>query len=85
MHDFAINLKAFYNCIQAHKTNLAIEVLSRFPIVQGIEDLLQDVCFFFCRSPKKHAAFMKLAEFMECKGNKILKYNTSSSLHILHD
>jgi hypothetical protein len=52
---------------------LAIEVLSQLPIVSKIEDLLQDIYTFFCKSPKKHIAFGKLAEILETKGNKILR------------
>jgi hypothetical protein len=59
--------------LQAHKTNLSIEVLSGFPIVKGIENLLEDLYTFFCKSPKRHLEFVKLAEFFECKGNKILR------------
>jgi hypothetical protein len=58
---------------QSHKTNLAIEVLSSLPIVAGIEDLLQNIYSFFCKSPKKHVEFVKLAELLETKGNKILR------------
>jgi hypothetical protein len=58
---------------QAHKTNLVVEVLNNFPILAVIEDMLQDNYSFFCKSPKKHAAFVKLAEFLESKGNKILR------------
>jgi hypothetical protein len=61
--------------VQAHKTNLAIKVLSSFPIVLGIENLLEDLYIFFCKSPKRHLEFVKLAQFFECKGNKILKYD----------
>jgi hypothetical protein len=43
------------------------------PIVSKIEDLLQDIYTFFCKSPKKHIAFGKLAEILETKGNKILR------------
>jgi hypothetical protein len=63
------------NCYvtQSHKTNLAVETLSVLPVVSLIEDLLQDVYTFFCKSPKKHLAFVKLAEMMDTKGNKILR------------
>jgi hypothetical protein len=73
---FSINIKSLWNCIHAHKTNLAVEVLSELPIVRGIEDLLQDIYSFFCKTPKKHVAFMKLVEFLEYKGNKILRCDT---------
>jgi hypothetical protein len=59
---------------QAHKTNLAIEVLSGFSIVKGIENLLEDLYTFFCKSPKRHLEFVKLTKFFESKGNKILWY-----------
>jgi hypothetical protein len=47
-------------------------VLSELPILGGIEEVLQDIYTFFCKSPKKHQAFVKLADFLETKGNKIL-------------
>jgi hypothetical protein len=59
--------------LESHKTNLAIEVLSLLPIVAGIEDLLQNIYSFFCKSPKNHVKFVKLAELLDTKGNKILK------------
>jgi hypothetical protein len=59
--------------LQAHKTNLAVEVLGQTPIVSGIEELLADIYTFFCKSPKKHLEFVKLAELLNSKGNKILR------------
>jgi hypothetical protein len=58
---------------QAHKLNLAVEALNKLPIVATIEDMLGDLYSFFCKSPKKHLEFLKLAEVMETKGNKILR------------
>jgi hypothetical protein len=62
---------------------LVVEVLSELPILQGIEDLLQDVYTFFCKSPKKHLEFIKLAEFFESKGNKILRNIKTRWLSVL--
>jgi hypothetical protein len=52
---------------------LAVEVLGQTPIVSGIEELLADIYTFFCKSPKKHLEFVKLAELLNSKGNKILR------------
>jgi hypothetical protein len=52
---------------------LAIEVLSQLLILGGIEEMIADIYKFFCKSPKKHLEFVKLAELLESKGNKILR------------
>ena len=59
--------------LQAHKTNLAIEILGQMPIVSCIEELLAGIYTFFCKSPKKHLEFVKLAELLNSRGNKILQ------------
>jgi hypothetical protein len=53
--------------------NLAIEVLEKLPILDKIEAMLGDIYSYFCKSPKKHMEFLKLAEVMETKGLKILR------------
>ena len=69
-----MRLVAYYNSLlQAHKTNLAVEVLSQLPIINGIEELLSDIYTFFCKSPKKHLEFVQLAALLDSKGNKILR------------
>jgi hypothetical protein len=57
---------------QAHKNNLAVEVLNQLLTFEGFENLLQHIYTFFCKSPKKHAKFTKLIELLESKNNKIL-------------
>jgi hypothetical protein len=53
--------------------NLAVEALEKLPILHKIEQMLQDIYNYFCKSPKKHMEFLKLAEVMETKGLKILR------------
>jgi hypothetical protein len=53
--------------------NLAVEALEKLPILLKIEDMLQDLHGYFCKSPKKHMEFLKLAEVMDTKGLKILR------------
>jgi hypothetical protein len=53
--------------------NLVVEALDKLPILQKIESLLIDLYSYFCKFPKKHIEFCKLAEVMETKGLKILK------------
>ncbi|KAG0594802.1 hypothetical protein M758_UG111100 [Ceratodon purpureus] len=59
--------------LQAHKTNLAVRILSALHMVQRIEDMLTSLHAFFVKSPKRHLEFVKLAELMQSKGLKILK------------
>ena len=53
--------------------NLVVEALKKLLILQKIESLLADLYSYFCKFPKKHIKFCKLAEVMETKGLKILR------------
>jgi hypothetical protein len=53
----------------AHRTNLAIQVLSNLPMVAKLEDLLQSLYFYFSNSPKHHLEFTKLAKMVETRQN----------------
>jgi hypothetical protein len=53
--------------------NLVVEALEKLLVLQKIELLLADLYSYFCKSPKKHIEFCKLAEVMETKGLKILR------------
>jgi hypothetical protein len=53
--------------------NLAVEALEKLPMLEKIENMLQDQYNYFSKSPKKHMDFLKLAEVMETKGLKILR------------
>jgi hypothetical protein len=56
----------------AHRTNLALQTLSRLPLVIQLENLLQTLhSYKFSHSLERHLEFTKLADFMQTKGNKI--------------
>jgi hypothetical protein len=54
--------------------NLAIQTMSKYPMVACIESLLQSLYGYFCRSNKRYPELQKLANLMETKGNKVLRY-----------
>lgn len=56
----------------AHHINLAIQTLSKLPLVMHLENLLQCLFSYFSHSPKRHLEFTKLAKSMATKGNKII-------------
>jgi hypothetical protein len=56
----------------AHCTNLVVYMLSKLPLVIRFSNLLQTLHSYFAHSPKRHLEFIKLANFMQTKGNKIL-------------
>ncbi len=56
----------------AHCTNLVMQSLSRLPLVIRLENMLQTLHSYFAHSLKRHLEFIKLAKFMQIKGNKIL-------------
>ena len=64
--------------------NLAVEALENLPVLQKIEDMLHDLYSYFCKSPKKHIEFCKLAELMETKGLKILRNVKPSGFPCCH-
>jgi len=57
----------------AHKSNLAIQILSHFLMVNKIEGLLSTFYNYFCKNFKRHLEFTKLVKVMETKVAKILK------------
>jgi hypothetical protein len=61
----------------AHKTNLAVIILSNVLLVHRLELLIQSLYAFFAHSPKKFVKFQKLAKLLQTKGNKFL-YNVKT-------
>lgn len=57
----------------AHRTNLAVDVLSDLPIVGKIEQLVEALYKYFCRSPKRNDELIRLAAVLETSGNKMLQ------------
>ncbi len=56
----------------AHHTNLAMQTLSRLPLVIQLENLLQTLdSYKFAHSPKRHLELTKLVKLMQTKGNNI--------------
>jgi hypothetical protein len=53
-----------HHCM-AHRTNLAVQVLSNLPIVSKLEDLFQSLYAYISSSPKHHLEFIKLAKIIE--------------------
>jgi len=49
----------------AHRTNLAIQVLSNLPVVVKLENLLQSLYSYFSNSSERHLEFSKLVEIVE--------------------
>ena len=56
----------------AHRMNLAYKIVSTFPTVSKVEDLIRELHSYFCRSPKRFAEFKIFSEGVTA-GNKILK------------
>lgn len=61
MHDFV------------HRTNLALETISRLPFVHKLEGMCKSLYSYFSASPKHHLEFTKLLEIVETEGLKVLK------------
>jgi hypothetical protein len=57
----------------AHRTNLVVQILSSLSLVGKIKSLVTSMHNYFAHIPKHHLEASKLAELLECKGNKILK------------
>jgi hypothetical protein len=57
----------------AHHTNLVVQILSSLSLVGKIKNLLASMHNYFAHIPKHYLEVSKLAELLECKGNKILK------------
>jgi sulfur relay (sulfurtransferase) DsrF/TusC family protein len=58
----------------AHWTNLAIQTLSKLPLMFKIEAMLQSIYTYYSLSPKQHLDRCKLANYLEQKALKII-YN----------
>lgn len=56
----------------AHQKNLPYKIVSNFPTVSKVEDLIRELHLYFCRSPK-HLAKFKIFSKGVTVGNKILK------------
>ena len=56
----------------AHRMNLAYNIVSSFPTVSKVEDLIHELHSYFCKSPKRFAKFKIFSEGVTI-GNKILK------------
>jgi hypothetical protein len=57
----------------AHMINLVVQFFFSLPIVACLKDLLQSIYTFFCKSQFFcYLEFIKLAQIMETKGNKLL-------------
>jgi ribosomal 50S subunit-associated protein YjgA (DUF615 family) len=57
----------------AHCINLAMQTLSKLPLMSHLENLLQTLHSYFAHSPKRHLNFIKLEKFMCTRRNKILQ------------
>jgi hypothetical protein len=57
----------------AHCINLAMQTLSKLPLMSHLENLLQTLHSYFAHSPKRHLNFIKLEKFMCIRQNKILQ------------
>jgi hypothetical protein len=67
---FVLHLEGIH--YMTHHTNLVVETLFQIPIVKHIKDLFKSFYSFFFHNPKRHLEFLKLANLMKVKGNKIL-------------
>jgi hypothetical protein len=67
---FVLHLECIH--YTTHHTNLMVETLFQIPIVKHIKDLFKPFYSFFFHNPKKQLDFLKLANLMKVKGNKIL-------------
>ena len=57
----------------AHKMNLAFKIVSKFPLVSKVEELVRETQAYFCRSPKRFTEFQQFAGCIT-DGKKLLKY-----------
>lgn len=55
-----------------HKINLAYKIVSDFPTVSKVEDLICELHSYFCRSPKFLIEFKIFSELVTTR-NKLLK------------
>jgi hypothetical protein len=56
----------------AHRMNLAIKIVRKFPLVSKVEDLVRETHACFCRSPKRFKEFRQFVEGVT-DGKKLLK------------
>jgi hypothetical protein len=56
----------------AHRMNLAFKIVSKFPSVSKVEDLVREAYAYFSRSPKRFSEFKKFVDGVT-NGNKLLK------------
>ena len=60
------------NC-GSHRTNLVVQIMSKYSMVVRLENLFGHIYSYFCGSNKRHDELQKLANLMETKGNKMLR------------
>jgi hypothetical protein len=53
----------------AHSINLGVQTFFHLPMVMWLENLLQSFNSLFCKSPKCHLEFVKIALIVEIKNN----------------
>ena len=56
----------------AHRMNLAFKIVSKFPLVSKVEDLVRETHAYFSRSPKRYLEFQQFADGVT-DGKKLLK------------
>ena len=56
----------------AHRMNLAFKIVSKFPLVSRVEDLVHEVHTYFFRSPKRFLEFQKFVDGVT-NGKNLLK------------
>ncbi len=61
----------FFIGIHCKSNYLIVQTLFHLPMVTRLKYLLHSF-FFFCKFPKRHSEFVKLAQIMETKGKKLL-------------
>jgi nucleoside permease NupC len=65
----------------AHKTSLAMIILSNLPFVHQLEGVLQNLYVFFTHSLKKFLEFQKLANLINIKKQVITKCENLLDFH----
>ena len=46
----------------AHRMNLAFKIVSNFPLVSKVEELVHETHAYFCHSPKPFTEFQQFAD-----------------------
>ena len=57
----------------AHRMNLAFKIVSKFPLVSKVKELVHETHAYFCRSPKRFTEFQQFTDGIT-DGKKLLKY-----------